>query len=219
MRMLNVLNWVSTIVTFLGASLLLLTIWPTLSSEVWYWGSRFQQYRVDGSEGKSDPKVGSFATLVNSPTPLQVDPVSSEFGIVIEKIGVNAPVVEDVSVANPVVYQEALGRGVAHALGSAKPGEFGNIYLFAHSSLNFWQLGKYATVFNLLRKLEVGDAIVLFYNEKRFDFQVTEVAVVSGFDLSPLVTQDPWATLTLQTCYPPGSTLNRLIVRATVKYP
>jgi len=109
---------------------------------------------------------------------------------------------------------EALSRGVAHAKGTALPGEVGNVYLFAHSSLNFWQLGKYATVFNLLRKLEPGDKIVLFYEGRRYNYIVTKREIVPRFNTKPLLKRVSEPTLTLQTCYPPGTTLNRLIITA-----
>ena len=199
-----------------GTLLLLLSLWPTISSEAWYWGKKFERsikcraLKIDCSKGPTS----LFAPLAHSPTPLKIEPASKEFGLVIEKIGVNAPVARDVSVVDRNAYMEALRRGVAHARGTAKPGEIGNVYLFAHSSLNFWQLGKYATVFNLLRKLEPGDKVALIYEEKRYDYQVTGKEVVSGFDTTPLLEKVSEPTLTLQTCHPPGTTLNRLIVTA-----
>ena len=199
-----------------GIGLLTLTIWPTVSSEVWYWGKKLERSikcKIYGINCKKSPQ-SLFAPLAHSPTPLKVEPISKEFGLVIEKIGVNAPVVENVSVIDRASYLEAMRHGVAHAKGTARPGETGNTYLFAHSSLNFWQLGKYATVFNLLRKLEAGDRIAVFYQGKQFDYRVTKKEIVSGFNTEPLLRKVSEPTLTLQTCHPPGTTLNRLIVTA-----
>jgi len=182
------------------------------SSEFSYWW----RVRGWGREARGEPAAlgNPFGELASAPSPLRVEPMSRDFGLIIEKIGVNAPVVADVSVADPRDYAEALRHGVAHARGTAKPGQAGNIYLFAHSSLNFWRLGEYATVFNLLRKLEAGDSVVLFYEGERFDFSVESKNVVSRFDLTPLLAETKEQSLTLQTCYPPGTTLNRLVVTA-----
>jgi len=148
--------------------------------------------------------------------PLSLRPVNTESSIVIEKIGVSAPIVVNVDVTSPKEYKDALKLGVAHAKGSALPGSPGNTYLFAHSSINFWELGKYATVFNLLGKLEMGDKIVLFYRSKRFDYEVIDKKIVAGFNTLPLLRKTTIPVLTLQTCDPPGTTLNRLIVTARI---
>lgn len=183
-----------------------------------YWRLRGVEFTVDKVEEPEEPEVKSpFATLLAKPTPLKVTPKSKQFGLVIEKIGVNAPVVENVDPLNKARYLTALDRGVAHARYSAKPGQPGNTYLFAHSALDFWNYGPYAGVFNLLRKLRKGDRIVVFYREHRYDYEVVKNEVVPGFDITPLTRTFTTPHLTLQTCDPPGIALNRRIVTAKMK--
>lgn len=179
---------------------------------------RGQEFTVDEVEESEEPEEESpFATLVKQPTPLKLTPKSKQFGILIEKIKVNAPVIENVSVADKRTYLHALEKGVAHARGTAKPGQIGNAYLFAHSSLDFWNYGPYSGVFNLLRKLEKGDRIVVFYKGGRFDYYVTRKEVVSGFNTNPLTQTFATPHLTLQTCNPPGVAVNRLIITAELR--
>ena len=184
-----------------------------------YWNLRGQKFTVDEPTKQPDnQKTDSpFAALLEQPTPLKVTPTSTDFGIVIEKIGVNAPIIADVPVTNKGAYLSALQKGVAQASGTAKPGQVGNSYLFAHSALDFWNFGPYSGVFNLLRKLETGDRIVIFYQGQRFDYYVTSKEVVSGFNTEPLSRTFGTAHLTLQTCDPPGIALNRLIVTAELR--
>lgn len=146
--------------------------------------------------------------------PLSEEPASREFGIFIEKIGVNAPVVAEVDSSSEQAYREALRFGVAHAKGTSFPGEIGNIYIHGHSTLGFWQLGSYAMVFTLLNKLENGDRITLVYEGERFDYQVDTIETYPGYDITPLARSYDESVLTLQTCDPPGTTLNRLIITA-----
>lgn len=121
----------------------------------------------------------------------------------------------DVAVTDESVYKESLKHGVAHALSSSYPSkEPGNVYLFAHSSLNFWELGKYAQVFNLLRKLEAGDRVHIFYEGGDFEYRVVNKEVYKGFNTHALTRPVIEPLLTLQTCDPPGTTLNRLVVTA-----
>ncbi len=146
-----------------------------------------------------------------------VKPYNSKDGtfyILISKLGVEAPIVPNVSTANKVEYMKALENGVAHAKGTALPGEDGNTFLFAHSSLNFWKLGKYATVFNLLNKLENGDTIIIVKDGKPYLYQVYSKEIVKGWNTEPFDIEYSEPTLTMVTCYPPGSTVNRLVIKA-----
>ena len=143
-----------------------------------------------------------------------LDVINNEFAIVIPKIDVNAPIVEDVSMADFDEYMTALESGVAHARGTSLPGDPGNMFLFAHSSLNFWQLGPYATVFNLLNKLEEDDLVVIVKDSKSYLYKVKTTEVVSGWNTDPFYAESDEHILTLVTCYPPGTTVNRLVVTA-----
>ena len=197
----------------------LLSFWDIIQQEALYayWKIRGQTFTVDEIKEEEPPAVSPFAALLAQPTPLKVTPKSMQFGIVIEKIGVNAPVIANVSVTDKRAYLKALETGVAHAQGTAKPGQIGNAYLFAHSSLDFWNFGPYSGVFNLLRKLDKGDRIVVFYKGQRFDYYVTDKQVVSGFDTKPLTRTFATPHLTLQTCDPPGVALNRMIITAELR--
>lgn len=130
--------------------------------------------------------------------------------IKIAKIGVNAPLVfpENQSEVIP-----SLGSGVALLPGSAEPGQKGNTVLIGHSSDFPWSTGRYKTVFALLDALKSGDEILIPYQRQILRYQVTESKVVQPTDLS-VVEPTPEPTLTLITCYPVGTTKNRLIVRA-----
>jgi len=65
--------------------------------------------------------------------------------------------------------------------------------------------------------LNKGDNIEIYYKEKKYDYIVNEVKVVDAADVKYLGKLGEWNTLTLQTCYPPGTTLKRLVVVADQK--
>lgn len=200
----------------IGAGLyLLLAFGPIASAELNYYFLQWRGVSYSLEKGVGAPKFSPFASLIGQPTPLKVTPINRGFSLVIEKIGVNAPVVKNVNVANTKDYLNSLRYGVAHAAGTALPAEKpGNTYLFAHSALDFWNFGKYAMVFTLLNKLNNGDRVVLFYEGKRYDYQVFNKEIVKDFDTQPLLRTYEEPVLTLQTCDPPGTALNRLIVTA-----
>lgn len=200
----------------LGLGILLFTYSPIIYSEARFLLFPPQNYFTaedisiiseDSSHGISD--VGPDYSSIT-----QFQPIDPSFGIVIGKIDVNAPVVPNVTTVNESEYMDALKLGVAHARGTALPGEPGNMFFFAHSSLNFWQLGPYATVFNLLNKLEDGDVITVFYEGQVYNYAVYEAFVVPGWNTEPFTDEYDEPILTLITCDPPGSTVNRRVVRA-----
>lgn len=196
-----------------------ISFWPFINQELRYWWDNFrgQQYVLAG-ENPREQKKGGFADLLPAPTPITVVPASTDFGIVIEKIDVNSPVVPDVNSGNYKEYIAALSKGVAHARGTAYPGSKNaannNVFLFAHSAINPIEAKKYNSVFYLLRKLEAGDRIATFYQGKRYDYIVFDKRVVEATDVKYITNISKEPILTLQTCDPPGSSLRRLIVTA-----
>ncbi len=144
----------------------------------------------------------------------QIVPVATDFGIVIEKINANAKIIPNVNPASESEYVGALTQGVAEALGSTPPGQPGNLYLFSHSTDAPWNIVRFNAIFYLLRELEAGDRVIIFYQNKRYDYIVFDKAIVSPTDVSYLTNRYNEPVLTLQTCDPPGTLLNRLIVRA-----
>lgn len=202
-----------------GILLAFISFWPFISAEISYWWDNFrgQQYVLAGD--KTTAKKSGFGDLLKAPPPIQVVPVSTDLGIVIEKIDVNAPILANVDSSNYKEYIAALAKGVAHARGTALPGAATpdgnkNVFLFAHSAINPIEAKKYNSVFYLLRKLEVGDRIVVFYKKKRFDYFVFDKRVVQATDVKYITDKSSNPILTLQTCDPPGSSLRRLIVTA-----
>jgi sortase A len=145
-------------------------------------------------------------------------PQSAEFSVVVPKIGANEKVYSNVDPNNEEEYLEVLRHGIAHAKGTAFPGLGGTTYLFAHSTDNFWNVGRYNAVFYLLNKMEKGDEITLFYNGKRFDYVVDDTKIVDPQDTHFIASNlSQGERVILQTCWPPGTAWKRLLVFAVPK--
>lgn len=144
----------------------------------------------------------------------EIIPVSTDYGIVIEKINANAKIIPSVDPGNEKEYVKALQFGVAEALGSTPPGQPGNLYLFSHSTDAPWNIIRFNAVFYLLRELDKGDRVIIFYNQKRYDYVVYDKTIAEANDISYLTNRYNLPVLTLQTCDPPGTLLRRLVVRA-----
>ncbi len=221
------IRFIGYFATFLGSTIISFGLGPVVSSEFKY---RYDQLfgiqhrlapTVITSEGQqsddfsqdSGQSSQSFGE-VNTPSDNLIRPVSTDYGIVIEKINANAKIVADVDPGNEQEYSQALFKGVAAAEGSTNPGEPGNLYIFSHSVDAPWNIVRFNAVFYLLRELNKGDKISIFYTGKRYDYGVFDKKITSPSDISFLTNRYDKPVLTLQTCDPPGTLLNRLVVRA-----
>jgi len=144
------------------------------------------------------------------------EPISSQFGLVIPKIFVNVAVTENVDASDADKYQSALRRlgGVAHAAGTAVPGEMGAVYIFGHSTDFNFNVERFNAVFYLLNKLEKDDVIIVSYDDVLYKYRVGEKKIVSPKDISEIVNPNSRHKLVLQTCWPPGTTWKRLLIIA-----
>jgi LPXTG-site transpeptidase (sortase) family protein len=158
---------------------------------------------------------GALAKALNLKELEVLVPEDPEFSVIIPAIGANARVINDVDAANEEDYLQALQKGVAHAQGTAFPGENGHVFLFAHSTDYIWNVGTYNAVFYLLYKVEQGDEIHLFYKGKRHTYKVLDKKIVDPSQVEYLTRKTNKEFLTLQTCWPPGTALQRLLVFAT----
>jgi sortase A len=141
-------------------------------------------------------------------------PDDPNFSIIIPKIGANSKIISNVDPSNEDEYLAALKKGVAQAEGTAYPGEGGHIFLFAHSTDYFWNVGAYNAVFYLLYKLQKNDEVDLFFQGQRYVYRVIGSQVVDPSQVQYLTRKTNREFLTLQTCWPPGTTLKRLLVFA-----
>lgn len=149
--------------------------------------------------------------------PKEFTPVDSNFSIIIPKINANAKVIRNVNPYEPKEYQKALTLGVAHASGTATPDQSGNVFIFAHSATNWYQANQYNAVFYLLNKLKTEDDITLYFENIPYNYSVDEIKFVKPTEVDYLSNQLNTNQLTLMTCWPPGTTLKRLVVVATKK--
>jgi sortase A len=97
---------------------------------------------------------------------------------------------------------------------NAKPGERGNFALSGHSSNDWLDKGDYKFIFARLEQMKEGDVIYANYNSVRYTYNITKILVVKPTDVSALTTPTDKPEITLITCTPLGTALNRLLVFA-----
>lgn len=168
--------------------------------------------------GATEGISGGFSNVLAGPKEQILIPKDTDFSILIPRLGANAKVFPNIDPSNVNEFLPILQEGVAHAKGTVFPGMAGNIYLFAHSTDNFWDVGRYNAIFYLLKDLKPGDDIIIFFENQRHNYVVTESKIVDPQEVS-FITQAKTdkEQLILQTCWPPGTTWKRLLVFAAPK--
>jgi len=189
----NLLIYVGIGLSFAGISILFFTFFPVIKEEIKY-------------QAITNPK--------NAQKKAEIKPINTEFGIVIPKIAANAKVIARVNPYDEETYQKALTQGVAQAEGTSLPNEAGNIFLFAHSSGNWYTANRYNSVFYLLNKLEENDEISIYYKNQEYKYKVIEKKIVEASEVDYLTRKSAVKNVTLMTCWPTGTTLKRLIIQA-----
>ena len=140
------------------------------------------------------PLVQSIANL-----PLPTPGPGQAVRIQIQAISVDAPVVQGDG-------WEQLKKGVGQHVGSADPGQTGNVVLSAHDDV-------FGEIFRNLDHLQPGDQVLLFTAQKHYLYIVTGSQIVAPTQVDVMKpTSEP--TITLISCYPYMKDNKRIVVFA-----
>ncbi len=149
---------------------------------------------------------------------LNIEITPYENRIVIPKIWKNIPLLDitnrKISWENELndIFMKELENWVIRYPWSAKPWKDGNAFIFGHSSNFPWIKGEYNDVFSLLDKVQYEDEIIVYYGQKKYTYKIREKKVITPGDISILKRNNDKSEITLMTCWPIWTTLNRLIV-------
>lgn len=155
---------------------------------------------------------------------LSVDIVPFENRIIIPKIWKNIPLVDVDSrrwwldfdnLEN--IFMDELSKWVLRYPWTAKPWENWVSFMFWHSSNYPWMKWEYNDVFALLDNLNFWDEIIIYYNQKKYVYVIKEKKVIKPGNIKILERDPNKKELSLMTCWPVWTTLNRLIAFAELK--
>ena len=137
----------------------------------------------------------------NTPLPTSKDPGEGHWlGVIsIPTISLSQVIVDGTD-------KSQLQLGPGHYIGTAMPGEAGNVAIAGHRTT-------WGRPFRNLDKLHMGDQIFITTPRAAIMYRVVWIKVVSPGDTS-VVAPTKTPSLTLTTCNPPYSAASRLVVRA-----
>ena len=140
--------------------------------------------------------------------------VSAENKLIIPKLNVDVPLHFGIGLDD---VMSAMNYGVVHYRingASAYPGEVGNFVVMGHSAGDIYSANQYKFIFSGLERLEEGDIIYVHYNSVRYTYRMTKNEVVWPTEVSKLVVETDKPIMTLVTCWPLGTSRQRLLVTA-----
>jgi sortase A len=152
---------------------------------------------IDEIPAHLQPMIQSLANLpVPTPAPDQA------IRIQIPAIDIDAPIVQGDG-------WEQLKKGVGQNIGSANPGQNGNVVLSAHNDV-------YGELFRYLDKLVPGDQVVLYTQQRQYVYIVDRTSIVEPTAVEVMAsTGSP--TTTLISCYPYLVNKERIVVFARLQ--
>jgi LPXTG-site transpeptidase (sortase) family protein len=186
------------------------TFWPIIKDEFTY-------------VKKYNEPISGFGELISEALAQKADEVKKEtfslglnsyFSLNIPKIEAKANIIHNIDAGSPDEYGKALKEGIAHAKGTNFPGQGKTVYLFSHSTDSLLNFSRYNAIFYLLGKLEKGDRIWVYFLDKKYIYEVDQKLITQPNDTSWLKDSGQGERLILQTCYPPGTSLKRLLIIA-----
>jgi sortase A len=122
--------------------------------------------------------------------------------IQIPAIDVDAPIVQGDG-------WEQLKKGVAQHIGSANPGQDGNLVLSAHNDV-------FGEIFRYLDKLKRGDQVIVYTNQRSYTYTITGSQIVEPTQVEVMAPTDH-PTITLISCYPYLVDNQRIVVKGVLQ--
>jgi LPXTG-site transpeptidase (sortase) family protein len=175
-------------------------------------------YGTDPNKPDSDNDGYSDSSeIANGYDPASKDETKVTVSIKIDKIGIDAPMVWS-KTDNDANMLSELENGLSHFVKTAAPGQKGNMIISGHSSNYIWAKGNYNHIFKDLNNLEVGDIVFVKVVQRNGRIIEYQYKVIDSFITAPndekIFAETPTPTLTLSTCWPLGTNLRRVIIKA-----
>ncbi len=99
--------------------------------------------------------------------------------------------------------------------GTAVPGTYGNTVIFGHSTLpQLYRPGSFLSEFTPLPEIKKGAEVVVNYDGVTYRYVVRDIAVVKPDQIEVLAQRYDKYELTLITCVPLGTYIDRFVARA-----
>ncbi len=209
-RLKTILKYLAILIVFFAFGYLFINL-PTFGQKIkYFWKTEYKNQPVLPQAIESQINSPAF-TPDSKPVQIGNQFITMEDNhLYVAKLDINVPIVWEVP--SPEIMDK-LEQGVVHVRGTGLPGQPGNVFIVGHSSYYWWSNNPYKRVFALLDKLVAGDKIVITFQKQKYIYEVYEKVVVKPNNVEVL-NSTPNQIVSLMTCVPVGTNLNRLVVKA-----
>lgn len=137
-----------------------------------------------------------------------------DFSLIIPRLDIAAKVVPLIDLSDQEMMTKALKEGAVQARRGASPGEKGTTYIFGHSTDSPLHISLYNAVFYPLKDITKDEEIIIIYKKMPYSYRVKEKKIINADNIQDLKSSLEEEKIALVTCWPPGTTLKRLVVTA-----
>lgn len=142
-----------------------------------------------------------------------IDPLG--FYLRIDKVDLFKKIIKDVDPRYEETYKKSWEYGISHGKFTSTPEKIGITYLFAHAVSNKTKALDSNAWFTYLDELTIGDEIIVYYEGKKYYYEVSEIFPVSPSATGFYTGASSISKIRLQYCGPPtGSLKSRTLVDA-----
>ncbi len=146
------------------------------------------------------------------------------FSVPKQAVPENAPSLYTISIpslgifdAEVALRDEDLIKHLVQYPQTALPGQIGAPVIFGHSTLpQLYDSKNYKTIFSTLPKVKEGADILVKYDNVEYTYRINKKFEVKPNELWVLRQDYSNKTIKVITCVPPGTTIRRLVVEATL---
>ncbi len=157
----------------------------------------------------SDLLVSANTTMVSAPPLTTTNPVQAQKtyphsdkgnSIEIPSLNLVTPLVIGESTDIPTLEKD-LDQGAVYYPGSVLPGQVGQILVLGHSAPPGWPIIKHDWVFTDIDKLNIGDTVMLYFNNAQYTYRIIKKDIVpKGQDVGSDTLNGKNNILTLVSC-------------------
>jgi LPXTG-site transpeptidase (sortase) family protein len=169
-----------------------------------------KERKIDSEELIGDDSI---ALTENNLVLERFEYTEKENSLEINKINIDVPLIF-VKTDDMTEIEKGLDLGAVHFFNSALPGQPGETIILGHSAPAGWPKIKYDWIFTRINELENNDQITVYFNNRKFNYLVTNKFFLEKGEQTPQYSKDSGNVLVLISCWPPGKDIRRIALEA-----
>lgn len=179
---------------------------------VFYAEAVYRKYKIENSFSEKPVFAAARTSKETLSRSIDSQTAKYKFNLWVPSVGINTKVTAFVDPDSKENYSEALEDGLALARGTFLPGRGRLSYIFGHSSV--YPGNSVDAILYPLNYVKKGDEIYVYIENKVISYRVADKKIVPPQDVKFLTSELDKNQLIIQTCWPPNTSWERLLIIA-----